>query len=65
MKTIQVIVRTPRTHDWAHRFINKSVKHGGKYKYWNIYITCPYKVSLNIEFEGSSWKIDFRNAKNA
>ena len=23
------------------------------------------KVSLHIKFEGSSWKIDFRNAKNA
>ena len=26
---------------------------------------CPDKVSLNIKFEGSSWKIDFTNAKNA
>ena len=26
---------------------------------------CPYQVSLNVKFEGSSWKIDFRNAKNA
>ena len=24
---------------------------------------CPDKVSLNIKFEGSSWKIDFTNAK--
>ena len=30
-----------------------------------LYIMCAHKVSLNIKFEGSSWKIDFRNAKNA
>ena len=24
---------------------------------------CPYEVSLNIKFEGSSWTINFRNAK--
>ena len=61
MKTIQVIIRTPSTHDWTPRF---------KYKYWNsakpgTYIMCPHKGSLNIKFESSSWKIDFRNAKNA
>ena len=41
-----------------------------KYKYWKsakpgTYIMCPHKVSWNIKFEGSRWKIDFRNAKNA
>ena len=29
------------------------------------YIMCPHKVSINIKFEGSSWKIDSKNAKNA
>ena len=70
MKTIQVIVRTPSPHDRAPRFIKKSVKKSEKHKYWNsakpgTHIMCSHKVSLHIKFEGSSWKIDFRNAKNA
>ena len=71
MKTIQVIIRTASTHDRAPRFINKSVKKiQEKYQYWHLakpgtYIMCPYTVSIDIKFEGSSWKIDFKNAKNA
>ena len=56
MKTIQVIFRTPSTHDRAPRFIKKSVKNSGKIqilkfsKHRTLYIniTCPHKVSLNI-----------------
>ena len=66
MKSIQVIIRTPSTHDRVPKFINKRVKNSGKKnKYWNsakpgTYIMCPHKVSLNIKFEGSSWKIDWK-----
>ena len=67
---MKVIVRTPSTHDRAPMFIEQSVKIPEKYKYWNsaqhgTIIMWTHKVSLNIKFEGSSWTIDFRNAKNA
>ena len=69
MKTIQVIAQTPSTHHQAPRFIKKSVKIQEKYKYLNsakpqTNIMFPHKVSLNVKFEGSSWKIDFRNSIN-
>ena len=66
IKSIQVIVRTPSTHERAPRFIKKSVTNSGKYKYWNSANPGLISwVSLNIKFEGSSWKIDFSNVKNA
>ena len=50
--------------------LRKVSKIGEKYKYWNSAepgtdIMCPYKVSLDIKFEGSSLKNDFWNTKNA
>ena len=61
----QVIVQTPCINDLAPRFIKKSVKNWEKYKYWNsanpeTYTLCPHKVSLNVKFEGSSWKTEGR-----
>ena len=50
--------------------LRKAEKIWEKYKYRNVakpwtYIMCPHKVSLHTKFEGSWWKIKFRNAKNA
>ena len=49
IKTIQVIVRTPSTHERSSRFIKKSVKNREKYKYWNsaksgTYIMCQHNI---------------------
>ena len=45
--------------------LRKVYKIWEKYKYYNFaipgtYIMCHHKVSINLKFEGSSWKIDFR-----
>ena len=70
VKTIQVIVLTPSPQDRAPRFIKKSAKISGKiqilkFSETGTYILCPHMVSVNVKFEGSGWKLDFRNAKNA
>ena len=56
-------------HSWPSTQVKKRVKNLGKYKYWisakpGTYTKCPYKVSLNIKFVGSSQEIDLRDAKN-
>ena len=50
LKIIQVVNRTPNTHQQVPGFIKESVKHLEKYKYWNpakygADIMCLAKVS--------------------
>ena len=68
MKRIQDNIRTPNTHEWALRFIKKSIKNSGKIQTLKfietryLYHVSP-KVSWDTKFEGSNWKIVFRYAK--
>ena len=62
MKSIQVIVRTPSTHDWAPRFIKRSLKNSGKIQILKLSKTqYLYYVSPSGLFQYKAWRLWLQN----